>query len=807
MKIMKGRAMAICFAMALMMVAFMGLTLGDPEPPLTAPSITIEDTFAPADDMNAYVGDTFMFMVAGYDAPYNNANITVEITIGPLAMQTMDWNATANYWEYTQEFPVDPAYVGDHVVNFTVYDTNAPTNIVYAEEIITLWHPPMLNPDHTVPTFHEDTTTAWNMTDAFLPEMDEADAYLTIGVGTGGAPEGWTFEPVMDGMYTHWHVTPPDMIDGTLEATINVTATDTNGVTYEHLFTLTAMESNDAPMIHGIDYMGMTYTPVERTIETEWNETTGEAINWTTVMVIDLPIMEDEMEVNFTVNATDEETDMVNLTYDIPDGDYYTLELMNESIPYWFHFMGADDAFGIWEALLTVSDGVNEVNETIWFNVSAVNDAPTIMFDDVTMGEQMEKMTMEEINVSVTVDDIDNEMDDLTITWYINGNAVADSNMDYFLHNWSTAGLYNVSVMVSDGDLESDEIYFWVNVSEPLPTWTADDIAVDYTEASGDVVVADAEGVLEYTYSDLRLASEYQGIDITGIATALDGDNLKVTITFLGAPLTTPSLDDMMDFNYKTPFYKLYFVKSTFTEPKFDKASPNLDFEPLEADVYSMGFLWDYVDESMMTISGNDMIYTIPLSDLDDAGVTPGDFHIFFVAYLIHQDGLLSMKAGYDSAGFNAATHIETGGDDDTGDDDDDDSGGALTIIIIIVIIVVVLLAIILIIVFMMRGKKGEEEAPVEEEMQPEEGEGAEMPMEGAEMPMEEEQPPMEGFEQPPEEPVPEEPVPEEPVPEEPVPEEPVPEEPVPETPPAPQPPMPPEPAPPETPMPPQPPQ
>ena len=94
MKIEKQRAMVMFFALALAMVGFLGLAIGDPEPPLTAPNVTIEDTFAPADDKNAYVGDTFMFMVEGYSAPHNNSNITVEITIGPLSTDTMTWNAT-----------------------------------------------------------------------------------------------------------------------------------------------------------------------------------------------------------------------------------------------------------------------------------------------------------------------------------------------------------------------------------------------------------------------------------------------------------------------------------------------------------------------------------------------------------------------------------------------------------------------------------------------------------------------------------------------------------------------------------------
>jgi hypothetical protein len=795
MKIEKGRAFAVSFALALVMVGFLGLVMGDPEPPLTAPDVTIEDTFAPADDMNAYVGDTFMFMVAGYAAPFNNANITAEITIGPLATQAMTWNATAMYWEYEQVFPVDPAYVGDHVVNFTLYDTNVPANIVYAEEMITLWHPVMLNPAFELPMFHEDMTTAWNITDTWLPMMDEADAYLTFGFGTDHpVPSGWTFTPVMDGMYTHWHVTPPMDFNGF--EWVNVTATDTNGEMAYNIFNLSVGAVNDAPMIHAVNFDGMAYEP-------EWVDVvdllnvTGVEGNYS--WLVEIMIEEDQM-VNFTVNATDLESDHMNLTYEtieVSDG----IDVEFDAVWHQHNVTIDENMYGYYLVNFTVTDADLAVSYVwILFNVSAVNDAPTIMFDTIDMGDQLERETLAPVNVSVTVADIDSE--DLTIMWYIDGTMVTGWEMDYFLYNWSAAGLYNVSVMVSDGDLESEEIYFWVNVSEPPQLWTADDIAIDYTEAAGDVVVADVEGLLTYTYKNLRLAVDYQGIDVTGIATALDGDELVITITFAGAPYTSPTLDDMLDGTYKLPDYRLYFVKSTFTEAKFNQASPDMDFEPAAADVYSMGFIWDYVDESMSTISGNDMIYRIPLSDLTDAGITKDDFQIFFVASLMDNklSGLTSTtKIGYDSVGFNAATHLEPVVDDDD-DDDDDDTGGGSTWIIIVIIVIVVLVAIVLIIVFMMKGKKGEEieEAPSEEMPPPEEGE--EMPMEGAEMPMEE-QPPMEGYEEPlPEEPVTEEPVPEEPVPEEPVPEEPV----VPDTPPAPEPPVPPVPEPPAAPMPPQ---
>jgi hypothetical protein len=342
-------------------------------------------------------------------------------------------------------------------------------------------------------------------------------------------------------------------------------------------------------------------------------------------------------------------------------------------------------------------------------------------------------------------------------------------------------------------------IYFWANITKAGPEWTAADIVVNYTEAANDVAKASADGIVDYTFSDLRYTDEWAGIDITGIATELDGDNLVVTITFAAAPLEVSSgLTEFL-----IPYYRLYFVKSTFTEPVLNEATPDMDYSPDAEDI-----IWSDELEMYSAISGNDMVYTIPLEVISDGGVTPEEFNIFFNAYLVESklEGLtdLTLQAGYDSAGLGAATHVSQ----PAGDDDDDDDDGFPWLIVVIIVIVLVIV-IILVVVFMMKGKKGEEEeiaAPPEEEMPPAEGE--EIPMEG-EMPMEGEEPPMEGYEEPP---APEEgefPAPEEPAPEEPVPEEPVPEEPVPEEPPEPVPPMPEEPAPPvppqpEPPMPPQ---
>ncbi|MBN1538706.1 MAG: hypothetical protein JW939_01070 [Candidatus Thermoplasmatota archaeon] len=748
MSTMKRRAMAITLTMALFAVAFAGLFFVEGAENPTTLSVTV--TEGPI-----YAGDDVVFNLTGWGYEWDiAADFTVELKLNEVVTGTPTYNTDHDYFEW-----VWTAVAGDHdwMVMVTNNTDSAEWNTTGTFHVFA--YPEFIGTSAVA--MEEDVPLEWNLSAEFSGEG------LTFA--EEAAPENLTFAKG-EGEYAIWTVTPAAEWSGTED--VKVFATDVNGMEVNNTYTFTVSAVNDDPIIIGIEYKDTTYTVVERTIETEWNETSGEAINWTTVEVIDLPIMEDEMEVNFTVNATDVETAKDELTYEIAEGDYYTLALMNESIPCWFHFIGDENMFGIWEAVLTVSDGANVVTETLWFNVTGVNDAPTIMFDTIEMGDQLDVEPLEAVNVSVSVDDIDSE--ELTIMWYIDEVEVEDWNMDYFLYNWSDEGIYNITVWVTDGDLTSDLLYFWVNVTEPAPTWTADDVVVNYTEGSGDVVVADIGGLVPpYTYSNLRLAADYQGIDITAIATALEDTELVVTITFAGAPYTL-SLADMVDGNYKVPEYRLYFVKSTFTETKFNQASPDMDFEPAEADVYSIGFLWDYLDATDATITGNDMVFRIALSDLDDAGITKDDFNLFFVATLEDHGGTLlapTLKAGYDSAGKSAVVHLIPVVDDDDVVDDDEEEDSWLWLIILIIVIVIVI-AIILIVVFMMKGKKEEEpEAPLEEEMPPpEEGE---MPTEETEVPPEEGEFPMEGSEEPPVEP--EMPAPEEPVPEEPIPETPMP--------------------------------
>jgi hypothetical protein len=360
-------------------------------------------------------------------------------------------------------------------------------------------------------------------------------------------------------------------------------------------------------------------------------------------------------------------------------------------------------------------------------------------------------------------------------------------------------------------------------------------VAVNYSaEPAKDVVGATATGdiISGYTYSGGKQIDK-PGLDIVDITTAIEGENLKVTMMLSGTPLEGTEIDweDLTNIptEFETVAYRVFFVKSTFSEPAFNLATPDMEYEPAEGEFYEVGgwLSWGYLDMGEFDTgdpvkSGNSIVWTISLADLTAAGITADDFQLFGQA-VYNKVSTSGIEVAYDSAGFGAAQHVQPGDDDDVEPDDDDDDDGGFPIWIIIVIVIVAILVILAVVFFLMKGKKGEEEP----EMPPE----SEMPMETEEMPMEGmEQPPMEGMEGMEQPPMPEQPVYEEQMPEQPVPEEPappVPEEPAPPmpeepaAPPVPQEPAPPAappaappvappagpPAPPQQPMPPQPPQ
>ncbi|MDG6225437.1 MAG: PKD domain-containing protein [Candidatus Thermoplasmatota archaeon] len=524
---MMKKSTAILAMAALAMLAFAGLIVADVEPELTEPALSIEDTFAPFDDMNAYtIVDTFTFSVPGYGAGYNNSNITMWIKIGPFDYDPMEWNDTNMEWTYVFA-PDSPAYVGTHDVHVKAFDTNNATNEnMSAVHEITIWHPVLVDDTFTMPEFSEDMTTAWNVSDAFLPEFDVTGEPLMFGFGPEGAPDGWTFEPMMVDNYTHWHVTPPADYFGWVH--VNVTAADTNGVgpgaAYK-MFNISVAAVNDAPVIEGIMIGDDMHDVEEMEIVTGVNET-GHNITETR-MVVHLPLLEDE-HLMFSVIADDVDSETLTYMFMMDDEeDPYMVEVyeyVNETNvtvveEHTFVLTPDPDANGMFWGMIQVSDG--DLDDTIWAHimVEAVNDAPvlTSMVADMTEAEVGE-------NITFTAAATDVDGDELTYIWKVGTEIIG--NMSSITVAFDEAGWKNVTVTVSDGELEVMD-YVMVNITEeeepPVnnpPTITMVQ-AIPVGMSAGDTVDFLLKGEVE----------EGKDISITCLAVDLDGDTLTYTWT------------------------------------------------------------------------------------------------------------------------------------------------------------------------------------------------------------------------------------------------------------------------------------
>ncbi|MFW3146716.1 MAG: hypothetical protein ACMUIE_07895 [Thermoplasmatota archaeon] len=777
---MKERAMAMCVTMALVAVAFGGLFFVGADDSLPAElTVTVTDNYGAADDMMTYVGDDVLFEIASMGLINSTTDYTVQFILNEGTPVDMDYNDTTDIFHYLLE----DVPAGVHNWNITVMN-NTDMDERYLVGTLTVYEmPAFIGADFA---FDEDMVYMFDL----MGNFTGVDSVEIVNM-TELEAEGWTFDDLGDGMY---NISQAMNANGTWEFHVMGTANYAT-MTAEGTIMVTIDQINDAPMIEYIMYMEEE-VPADLWNYTWVDEIEGNMSEWRTTYNL---TGDEDMPLSFMVGASDVEMDTLEYTFemgDIADPYDYSNDLneTNVTIPMNFTLTPEDDIFGVYWAKMIVSDGAE--SDEIWLVIEFenVNDAPMGEFDDIMTGDTLDRLTGAEVNVSVTVSDIDSE--DLEIMWYIDGTMVPDWNMNYFLYNWSAVKVYNVSVAVSDGDLEYDIGYFYVNVTEPEPTWTADDVAVDYSaEPAKDVVGATATGdiISGYTYSGGKQIDK-PGLDILDITTAIEGENLKVTMMLGGAPIegTEIDWDDLANIptEFEMAVYRVFFVKSTFTEPAFTLATPDMEYEPDEGEFYEVGgwLSWGYLDMGEFdtgdpVISGNSIVWTISLADLTAAGIPTDDFQLFGQA-VYNKISATGVESAYDSGGFGAAQHVQPGDDDDVVDDDDDDDGG-FPIWIIIVIVVVAILVILAVVFFLMKGKKGEEEP----EMPPE----GEMPMETEEMPMEGmEQPPMEGMEEPP---MPEEQMPEQPVYEEQMPEQPVPEEPAPPVPEEPAPPMPEEPA------------
>ena len=194
------------------------------------------------------------------------------------------------------------------------------------------------------------------------------------------------------------------------------------------------------------------------TIE-EGEEVTEEGVEGETVIDEEIDSIEEEVEIIMVEEEDEipedatvmivEETELVSLVPKAEDPDQDTLT---------FTFTSPTDDNGEWQttygdageykAVITVSDGVNDVNEEILIIVNRKDAEPAInnfkpKETDVVIDEGTS------VKFEIAVSDLNN--DELTYEWLVDDEVASDTNSVLFKTDYEDAGEYIVKVIISDG--------------------------------------------------------------------------------------------------------------------------------------------------------------------------------------------------------------------------------------------------------------------------------------------------------------------------------------------------------------------
>ena len=240
--------------------------------------------------------------------------------------------------------------------------------------------------------------------------------------------------------------------------------------------------------------------------------------------------------VNLQIVATDADGD--SLTYSasqLPTG--VTINTASGLIS------GIPTAGGSYSSIVSVTDGKDPVNINFTWDVTAVNNAPTV----TNPGNQTSTVS-DVINLPITANDIDGDTLTYTATGLPNGLAI-DLNSGLITGTLIINGQFNVVVSVNDGTVSTDAAFQWNVLELNLPP--ALNAVADQTNFQGDTVSLQLSATDPnndpITYSATGLPT---GLNINAQTGLISG---QPTITGSYAVTATASdglLDNSQNFNW-----------------------------------------------------------------------------------------------------------------------------------------------------------------------------------------------------------------------------------------------------------------
>ncbi|UCH89835.1 MAG: PKD domain-containing protein, partial [Thermoplasmata archaeon] len=193
---------------------------------------------------------------------------------------------------------------------------------------------------------------------------------------------------------------------------------------------------------------------------------------------VELTAVEDSWY-NFTIEASDPdhiigETDILEF-YTAETDSAFNIDSETGKVS----FFPLQEHVGIFKTKIIVNDGKGGIGyQNLSINVENVNDNPTR--PNIVINDKID------LTVYCSAEDaVDEDNDNLTYTWDFGDDSGKQTGKECY-HSYSEEGIYNISVLVSDGAGGSSNAYYMLNVSLP-----PDDIPVDDGTDNNDSVIDD----------------------------------------------------------------------------------------------------------------------------------------------------------------------------------------------------------------------------------------------------------------------------------------------------------------------------
>ena len=168
---------------------------------------------------------------------------------------------------------------------------------------------------------------------------------------------------------------------------------------------------------------------------------------------------------SFSITFSDAENNTINITWRL-DGNIVTADSSNQSFSN-YSFIGNFTSQGNHTVNATITDGALESSFQWSLQVNNTNSIPVInSFFPNTNSINIAEPNNQTFNVSAS----DNEGDSLNYTWLVNGSNSGSAYEFNFTGNFTQAGFYNITVIVSDGLLNaSNQWNFTINNTNRNP--------------------------------------------------------------------------------------------------------------------------------------------------------------------------------------------------------------------------------------------------------------------------------------------------------------------------------------------------